>query len=161
MLDGNGDMQNLAKEIGALKHVVGEAPAAELTKPQGSQQHHTIRHWLLHTARLDHRIGSRAVETLSAEEVFTLPDLAVLRKLPRFSSCFTAVTAEKIAAAIDSDPLVSRQQLDPSIPSWLEEAGKVLESTRIAGVAVPTSTAASRSLNCACQACLWPSRLCD
>ena len=36
-----------------------------------------LRRWLLHTARLDHTILDRTIETLKAEDVFTVDDLRV------------------------------------------------------------------------------------
>ena len=40
---------------------------------------------------------------LEEQEVFRVEDLRVLRELPAFSKCFTAVTAEKIAAALAAE----------------------------------------------------------
>ena len=63
----------------------------------------SLRHWL--TQCLDHRIVDKTLESLAAEDVFTVGDLNVLRSLPRFTQLLTAVTRQKISDALDAHAL--------------------------------------------------------
>ena len=92
-----------------------------------------LRLWLLLSAGLDARIIDKTSEVLEKEEVFAIPDLAVLRALPRFEELLTAVTRQKIALALEKDghpapvqPPTSPLSPDESAPDWLKEAGDFL-----------------------------------
>ena len=87
-----------------------------------------LRHWLVHNARLDHRIIDRTIEELSKEDVFTVADLAVLRGTLRWLEMSTAVSRAKMAHALDNDALPLKPlgiDIDTA-PDWLAEAGAAL-----------------------------------
>ena len=87
-----------------------------------------LRAWLLNTACLNQSIVDKTLATLAAEEVFEVSDLTLLRTLPRFSQCLTAVTREKIVKAlgIADEPPLSPTGGDDEVPDWLQEAGAML-----------------------------------
>ena len=87
-----------------------------------------LRAWLLNTAGLNQSIVDKTLATLAAEEVFEVSDLSLLRTLPRFSQCLTAVTREKIVKAlgIADEPPLSPTGGDDEVPGWLQEAGAML-----------------------------------
>ena len=68
-----------------------DAPTLEATKEDAPP----LRHWLLHSARLDHRIIDKTIATLTEEDCFSVADLVLLRGLPRFKTLFTAVTKDE------------------------------------------------------------------
>jgi len=60
-----------------------------------------LRAWLVSHAHLDERVLPNVMAVLEREEIFELGDLRLLRQLPTFAECFSAVTARKIADALD------------------------------------------------------------
>ena len=109
-----------------------DAPTLEATKEDAPP----LRHWLLHSARLDHRIIDKTIATLTEEDCFSVADLVLLRGLPRFKTLFTAVTKEKLEQALDVDsPRRQPLSLDEA-PSWLPAADDDAQSILVvAGIA--------------------------
>ena len=108
-------------------------PPAVAPKPAASSGT-DLRLWLLESAGLDARIVDKTVATLAAEEVFVIADLSLLRTLPQFKQCLTAVTRKKIVKALgdgDGPPLSPvggvADAADDVVPDWLLEASSVLE----------------------------------
>ena len=75
-----------------------------------------LRDWLLERARLQPAVAERVLRTLEQEEVMDVADLRVLRGLPRFAECLKAVTAAKIAAALDERCDAEQAPQTPTTP---------------------------------------------
>ena len=106
----------------------------------------TMRHWLQHIVGLDSRIVERTASALEKEECFTVSDVVLLAKLPRFEEIFTAVTRTKLWAALRA-PEDATPQLpvapDDSIPAWLTEASAMLDPVT-SGAQAPAPAAVSQ-----------------
>ena len=108
-----------------------------------------LREWLLHGAMLHTRIVGKVLQMLEQEEVFTLHDLDVLVRLPRFDACgFSAVTAEKIRAALsgmassDAGAAQSVQKHAQKTSCVLTPSSGTRGVSRVrAGMLTPTATA--------------------
>ena len=91
-----------------------------------------LRYWLRNIARVDGRILTKTIETLMAEDVFAVSDLRTFTGLPHFVNLFTALTREKIVAAIDAEaaaamPPKPPAEIDSAVPTWLQEAEIVVQ----------------------------------
>ena len=122
----------LAVVEGALARGGVSAALLELERGAASKQSSSpLRTWLTERAGLDASILEKTLAILKSEEVFCFDDLKMLRSLPRFAVCLTAVTAAKIAAAIDAESEVAADTgaADDMVPDWLTEAAAALDVT--------------------------------